>query len=100
MAGEDIRARLKEIKAELRKMVLAPGPRHAERAQQLTAEIRKLKTAERSAPRTEPPAAEKSVAPVSGLSEQDAAAVATWPPELRARLQGASMARVITPWRS
>ena len=99
MAGEaDARARLKEIKAELRAMLLAPGGRHASRAQRLTAEARRLKTSLKSAPRKEP-AAEKPVTPVPGLSEQDAAAVATWPPELRARLYGGSMSRTILPWR-
>jgi hypothetical protein len=99
MPGEvDARARLKEIKAELRAMLLAPGARHAARAQRLTAEALRLKATLRPTPRSEP-AAERSVAPPSGLSEQDAAAIATWPAELRARVYGGSMSRTILPWR-
>jgi len=86
-------ARRSEIKRRLREISRdrsAPGA--ASEAQALRAEYKRLASAKRT------PAAERPVALPSGLTEQDAAAIATWPPELRARVQGAALSRVITPW--
>lgn len=86
--------RRKEIKRRLREISRDPGaPGAAEEAQRLTGEYRRLSRPERA------PVAERSEAPLKGLSEADQAAVDTWPPELRARLNGASLGRVILPWR-
>lgn len=90
----DNEARRREIKRELRELGRRPdAPGAAGRLQRLRAEYRRLVSAHRA------PAAERPVTPIPGLSEQDAAAVATWPPELRARLRGGSMSRVLVPWR-
>ncbi|MFJ9018765.1 hypothetical protein ACIRPU_02075 [Streptomyces sp. NPDC102259] len=86
-------SRRREIKRELRDIARRPDtPGAAGRVQRLRAEYRRLVSAHRA------PAPERSVAPPSGLTEEDAAAVATWPPELRARVQGAALSRVLAPW--
>ncbi|MFG2639286.1 hypothetical protein ACGFX8_37745 [Streptomyces sp. NPDC048362] len=81
---------LKTIRRRLRELAADPGqPGAAEEAQRLTAEYRRLQSAQR-APEPEP-----TVAPLDGLTEADRAAVKTWPPELRARLSRSAMSRVI-----
>ncbi|WLW55563.1 hypothetical protein [Streptomyces sp. YU58] len=76
--------RRKQIKKRLREISRAPGaPGAAEEAQRLTAEYKRLQSAER-APAPEPPA-----------PAADADAVATWPPELRSRLQRSAFNRVV-----
>lgn len=93
----DNEARRREIKRELRELGRRPdAPGAAGRVQALRGEYRRLVSAHRA----EPVAAERPVVPPSGLSEQDAAAMATWPAELRARVQDAALSRVILPWRS
>ena len=85
-------ARRSEIKRRLREISRdrsAPGA--ASEAQALRAEYKRLASAKRT------PAAERPVAPPT-VREDEAAAIATWPPELRARVQGAALSRVITPW--
>lgn len=90
----DSEARRRAIKRELRDISRAPdAPGAATRAQHLTGEYRRLLSASRT------PAAERPVAPPSGLTEQDAAAMATWPAELRARVQDGALSRVLVPWR-
>lgn len=85
-------ARRREIKRELRSIARAPGePGAAERAQRLTAEYRRLLSADRA------PAVSRPVAPPT-VAEADRAAMATWPPELRARVLDGALSRVILPW--
>ncbi|KQX63433.1 hypothetical protein [Streptomyces sp. Root1310] len=86
------------IKAELT-AALAEDPPDTERVAELTAELKRARRRRRRTLSAPPPAAERSVAPVQGLTEQDHAAVDTWPPELRARLHRGSLSRVISPWR-
>lgn len=84
------------IKAELT-AALAEDPPDTGRVAELTAE---LKRARRRRRRTlSAPQSPATVAPLKGLTEADQAAVDTWPPELRARLHGGSLGRVILPWR-
>lgn len=80
-----IRRRLREI----RRNPAAPGA--GSEAQRLTAEYKRLVSAHRA------PAPARLISP-AGLSEQDAAAVATWPAELRARVQDGALSRTILPW--
>ncbi|AZQ32631.1 hypothetical protein EJ357_03550 [Streptomyces cyaneochromogenes] len=76
--------RRKQIKKRLREIARNPNaPGAAEEAQRLTAEYKRLQSAERT------PAAEPAPA------DPDAEAIATWPPELRARLQRSSFNRVV-----
>lgn len=87
-------ARRNEIKRRLREISRdqsAPGA--ASEAQSLRAEYRRLVSAGRT------PAPSRPVAPPT-VREEEAAAIATWPPELRNRVQGVAASRVITPWRS
>jgi hypothetical protein len=87
-------ARRHEIKRELRGIARWPdAPGAAARVQRLRAEYRRLVSAHRA------PASEKSVAPPS-VREEEAAAMATWPPELRARVRDSALTRVVLPWRS
>lgn len=92
----DREARRRAIKRELRDIARAPDtPGAASKVQALRGEYRRLVSAHRA----EPVAAEQPVAPSSGLTEQDAAAMATWPAELRARVRDGALSRVIVPWR-
>ncbi|MFI8529063.1 hypothetical protein ACIGMX_02250 [Streptomyces aquilus] len=81
----DPAARRKAIKRRLREIARDPSaPGAAEEAQRLAGEYRRLSRSgvlPRQAP--EPPA------------EPDAKALATWPPELRARLQRSAFNRVV-----
>lgn len=93
--GKDRDARRKEIRRELRTIARRPdAPGAATRIAELRGEYRRLLSADR----TPDPASARPVAPPSGLSEQDAAAVRTWPPELRARLLDGALSRTILPW--
>ncbi len=92
MTPEQVDARRKEIRRELRSIKRNPtADGAAQRAQRLSAEYRRL-----SRPQTPGPSA--PVAPVTGLTEEESAAVATWPSELRARVNDAALSRVIVPW--
>lgn len=85
-----IRARLRELKAH------PDRPGAAAEAQRLTAAYRRLQSAERGG--TSEPAQGRSRAPEpvpDGLTEADAEAVETWPPELRTRLNESAFNRVI-----
>ncbi|MGW3022463.1 hypothetical protein [Streptomyces sp. NPDC001221] len=85
----DSEARRRAIKRELRELARRPdAPGAAQRAQRLTAEYRRLVSAHRA------PAAAPTVA------DKDAAAMATWPAELRARVQDGALSRVLVPWGS
>lgn len=86
-------ARRRDIKQELRDIARRPdGPGAAARVASLRGEYRRLVSAHRA------PVPERSVAPPSGLTEQEAAAIATWPAELRARVLDGALSRVLTPW--
>ncbi|MGI5374923.1 hypothetical protein ACQEV2_11870 [Streptomyces sp. CA-251387] len=76
----------KTIKRRLRELAADPGQPGA------AAEIQRLKGALRRLSRPEPPA-RPAAEPVP--ADPDAEAIATWPPELRARLRTASMSRKI-----
>lgn len=90
----DNEARRRQIKRRLREIRLEPSAAGAAaEAQALRAEYRRLVSAHR-APATDRPAAPPTV------RDQEAAAMATWPPELRARVRGAALTRVVLPWRS
>jgi hypothetical protein len=85
--------RKKAIKRRLREIRRNPTvDGAAEEIARLTGELRRLVSAERAPEPTTP------VAPVTGLTADEAAAVETWPSELRARLDEASLTRVILPW--
>ncbi|MEV0483749.1 hypothetical protein AB0I69_24470 [Streptomyces sp. NPDC050508] len=89
-----IRARLRELKAH------PDRPGAAAEAQRLAAAYRRLQSAGRSSgPEAhEEPAQGRSRAPVpvpDGLTEADQAAVETWPPELRARLNESAFNQVV-----
>lgn len=85
-------ARRSEIKRRLREIARDRGaPGAAAEAQSLSAEYRRLVSASRT-PAPPRPEARPTV------REQEAEAIATWPPELRARVRGAAASRVITPW--
>lgn len=84
--------RRKVIKRRLREIKRDPTSATAEEVQRLHGEYKRLQQTERAPEPTTP------VAPVSGLTEEEAAAVETWPSELRARLDEASLTRVILPW--
>ena len=82
--------RRKEIKRRLREISRDPAfPGAAEEMQRLTGGYRRLS---RPAPA---PRAEREPEP----TDPEAAALATWPPELRARLRNRALTRVILPWR-
>lgn len=84
--------RRKEIKRRLREIARDPSaPGAAAEAQRLTAEYKRL-----SRPQPErAPALERDLTPPQGLTEQDQAAVDTWPLELRQRLRRSSFNRVV-----
>lgn len=87
-------ARRHEIKRELRDIARRPdAPGAAARVQRLCAEYRRLVSAHRAT------APGKSGAPPT-VREEEAAAMATWPPELRAQVRDAALSRVVLPWRS
>ncbi|WP_405591294.1 hypothetical protein [Streptomyces sp. NBC_01092] len=77
----------KTIKRRLRELAADPGQPGA------AAEVQRLKGALRRLSRSEAPPRLAAGAPAPADPEADA--VATWPPELRARLQHASFGRVI-----
>lgn len=81
--------RRKAIKRRLREIARDPGaPGAADEAALLRGEYRRL-----SRPEAQPrPAADPAPA------DPDAAALATWPPELRARLRDRALTRSILPW--
>ena len=81
--------RRKQIKRRLREIKRDPASAQPGEAQRLAAEYRRIQSAERA------PDPAPAVAPIRGLTEADADAVATWPPELRARLQRSAFSRVI-----
>lgn len=81
--------RRKAIKRRLREIKRDPSAAVAGEVQKLSAEYRRLLSAER---------APDPATPVAGLTEEEAAAVASWPAELRARVNNAAMNRVIAPW--
>lgn len=84
--------RRKAIKRRLREIKRDPSSAETGEVQRLTAEYRRLVSAERAPEPTAP------VAPVTGLTEEEAAAVATWPSELRNRVSEGALTRVILPW--
>ncbi|MET7570802.1 hypothetical protein ABZT04_20230 [Streptomyces sp. NPDC005492] len=85
-----IRARLRELKAH------PDRPGAAAEAQRLTATYRRLQSAERGSPAEPAQGRERAPEPVpDGLTEADAEAVETWPPELRARLNQSAFNRVV-----
>ncbi|MET9392434.1 hypothetical protein ABZY20_18885 [Streptomyces sp. NPDC006624] len=91
----DPEARRREIRRELRDIARRPNePGAAARVAALRGEYRRLTTAARRAPEPSRPATPPTVA------EQEAAAMKTWPPELRARVRDAALTRVVLPWRS
>ncbi|MCX4558099.1 hypothetical protein OHA02_18055 [Streptomyces phaeochromogenes] len=84
--------RRKQIKKRLREIARDPGaPGAAVEAQALHGEYRRLSRPEQA------PAAPRATEPTS--ADPDAEAIATWPPELRARLHNRELTRVISPWR-
>ncbi len=84
--------RRKAIKRRLREIKHDPSSAGPGEVQKLTAEYRRIVSAERAPEPTTP------VAPVTGLTADEAAAVETWPSELRNRLDDAALTRVILPW--
>ncbi|WP_405581441.1 hypothetical protein [Streptomyces sp. NBC_01092] len=79
----------KTIKRRLRELAADPGqPGAAAEIQRLRGELLR----ERGRTGEEPPA---RPAPEPAPADPDAEAIATWPPELRARLRTASMSRKI-----
>ncbi|WP_020133909.1 hypothetical protein [Streptomyces sp. 351MFTsu5.1] len=92
--------RRREIKRRLREIKRDPASAAPGEAQHLTAEYRRLQSAERA------PAADQPERPLSdtllpeGLTGADRAAVGTWPPELRSRLHDRALTRQILPWRA
>lgn len=92
--ARDPEARRREIRRELRDIARRPNePGAVARVAALRGEYRRLTTAARSTPAPSRPVVPPSVA------EQEAAAIATWPPELRARLHDHALTRSILPWR-
>ncbi|MFG2349451.1 hypothetical protein [Streptomyces phaeochromogenes] len=93
--------RRRQIKKRLREIARDPGaPGAAVEAQHLTAEYRRLQSAERDPASADRP--ERTLSDTllpDGLTEADRAAVETWPPELRARLHNHALTRQIMPWR-
>lgn len=89
MTKTDPARRRKVIKRRLREIKRDPSSALAGEVQKLSAEYRRLLSAERAPDPT---------TPVAGLTPQEAAAVATWPSELRARVNDAALNRVISPW--
>ncbi|WP_329334652.1 hypothetical protein OG252_07520 [Streptomyces sp. NBC_01352] len=81
----------KTIKRRLRELAADPGQPGA------AAEVQRLKGALRRLSRPEPPA--RPAPEPAPAADPDAEAIATWPPELRVRLQQGAMSRVIAPWR-
>jgi hypothetical protein len=84
--------RRREIKRRLREIKRDPASAEPGEAQHLTAEYRRLQSAERDPALPRPVVEPKVIAP-------DAEAIATWPPELRERLRNGALTRVISPWR-
>lgn len=86
--------RRREIRRELRDIARRPNePGAAARIASLRGEYRRLTTAGRRTP-----AASRPVAPPT-VAEEEAAAMRTWPPELRARVRNAALSSVLLPWR-
>ncbi|WP_030674901.1 hypothetical protein [Streptomyces cellulosae] len=91
--------RRREIKRRLREIKRDPASAEPGEAQHLTAEYRRLQSAGRD-PAADRPAPTLSDTLVSdSLTEEERAAVETWPPELRARLHDRALTRQILPWR-
>ena len=92
----------REIREELAAQLASDGP-DSERVAALTAELEAARRVWRSRRRDTAVKArtseEPAVAPARGLTEQDRAAVESWPPELRERLRNGALTRVILPWR-
>ncbi|WP_435208708.1 hypothetical protein [Streptomyces sp. bgisy034] len=85
--------RRKEIKRLLREISRDPSaPGAAAEAQRLTAEYRRLSRPQRA------PAVSRAVVEPK-VSDPDAEAIATWPPELRNRPRDGALTRLILPWR-
>ncbi|MET7738914.1 hypothetical protein [Streptomyces sp. NPDC005385] len=84
--------RRKAIKRRLRAIKRDPSSAKPGEVQRLTAEYTRLQQEEK-APKPPTPST-----PVGRLTEEEEAAVSTWPPELRARMQQGAMSRVILPW--
>jgi hypothetical protein len=85
----------KTIKAKLRELAANPGqPGAAAEVQRLKGHLRRLtRTPE---PAASAPRVQREPEPVpEGLTEADADAIETWPPELRARLTESAFNRVI-----
>lgn len=90
--------RRREIKRRLREIKRDPASSEPDEAQHLTAEYRRLQSAERD-PAAEPERTLSDILLSDGLTEEERAAVETWPPELRARLHDHALTRQILPWR-
>ncbi|MFG2373706.1 hypothetical protein ACGFY9_19805 [Streptomyces sp. NPDC048504] len=91
--------RRREIKRRLREIKRDPASAEPGEAQRLTAEYRRLQSADRAPADRERTLSDTVVDPTDGLTEADRAAVETWPPELRARLHDRALTRQILPWR-
>ncbi|MFG2729472.1 hypothetical protein [Streptomyces canus] len=84
----------KTIKAKLRELAADPGqPGAAAEVQRLKGALRRLTRTQSAEPIR---AREREPEPVpDGLTEADAEAIETWPPELRARLNESAFSRVV-----
>lgn len=84
----------KTIKAKLRELAADPGqPGAAAEVQRLKGALRRLSRSQSAA---SAPRVEREPEPVpDGLTDADAEAIGTWPPELRARLNRSAFSRVI-----
>ncbi|MEV7342897.1 hypothetical protein [Streptomyces sp. NPDC093544] len=91
--------RRREIKRRLREVKRDPASAEPGEAQRLTAEYRRLQSADRAPEADDPERTLSDSLVTDGLSEADRAAVETWPPELRARLHDRALTRQILPWR-
>ncbi|MFJ8139199.1 hypothetical protein [Streptomyces sp. NPDC096013] len=94
--GREIKRRLWEIKRD-------PASAEPGEAQHLTAEYRRLQSADRAPAASrferERTLSDPVVDPADGLTEADRVAVETWPPEPRARLHDGALTRKILSWR-
>lgn len=89
---QDPEWRKKAIKRRLRAIKHDPTTAEPGEVQRLTAEYRRLVSAERA------PEPSTPVTGATGLTAEEAAAVATWPVELKNRLEDAALTRIILPW--
>lgn len=89
---ELIKARRRAVQRELRALAAAPGQQGARATmQRLTGELARLKTeADIIALAPKPQAARPVLVPDPADSDPDAAAIKTWPAELRGRLRASA----------